>query len=871
MNLEALSIRGVRVTLLFSVIRILLQTAIIAVLARLIAPEDYGLVAGALAIVGIVQHIVTSGPERAVLLSPEVTPANLQAALWLVTLLGLAASATLAGAAALTVTLGAPREFAAVLAALAPLVVLSAPTAVFRGVLRRRFAFLGLSLGDATAQALGTGAITIAAAAAGMGAFALVVGLLGQALLLTLFSGGLAVRSGLLRIGRPTRDMSAGPLVRASVAISRTSVLEVLHAQSRPALIGAMLGAGPLGLYNRATAIVQMPVELIVSAVTSVVVGTVSAARHDRSALRQLCGDLVETVAAVSIPACVGTGVAGPLLVAVMLGPAWDGAGDIVAWLAAITACAMVGHAMGSVNEGLLRHRERFRIQLTVTVASALGLVAGGTQGLTEALAGLLAGSLLFLILQLRLTASALGVSGAAVLARLVPGAAGGAACGVTILAIDRLRGDRMSEPTTLLLEVCAAAAVVTLLYAILFPRMLRSLLGLVGLSAGGPASPHAPAAPGPRAQVGAGGAPAGKPVVVHVLGPLEASGAERLLEILAPASLGDVTAYVVSTGSDGVGAFGARLEAAGYLVRHVPFSRTPGFVWRIGRQLASLRPDVLHIHCERASLWIALAGRCTARPRIVRTLHAVFTFSGALRLRRALHRWLMRRLLGVQMLAVSASVARNEAERFGNPAVVQGTWIDAARFAAPSPARRAAARAALGLSPQQTAIALVGSCQAIKNHRAAVAAVARLAADGHDVVLLHAGTGPMEDAEKADAVRAGIGDRVRFLGVVAAVEEVLQAADVFLMPSLREGLGVAAFEALSVGLPAVLTDVDGLRDVAPYGGFIRWSAPDPVSLAAALAESIASGTGSPHAVSALLARSTPDAAWASLRRIYGF
>lgn len=363
---------------------------------------------------------------------------------------------------------------------------------------------------------------------------------------------------------------------------------------------------------------------------------------------------------------------------------------------------------------------------------------------------------------------------------------------------------------------------------------------------------------------------PITKPVVVHVLGPLEASGAERLLEILAPASLGDVTAYVVSTGTDGVGSFGPRLEAAGYHVRHVPFTRAPGFVWRMGQLFASLRPDVLHIHCERASLWIALAGRWAARPRIVRTLHAVFAFSGALRLRRSLHRWLMRRFLGVRMIAVSASVARNEVDRFHNPAIVLGTWIDTARFAPPSPARRAAARAALGLSPQQIAIALVGSCQAVKNHRAAVAAVSLLAADGHDVVLLHAGTGPMEDEEKADAASAGIGDRVRFLGVVEAVEEILQAADVFLMPSLREGLGIAAIEALSVGLPAVLTDVDGLRDVAPYGGRIRWAAPDPVSLAAALAGSIVGGTGSAGDASELLARSTPGVAWSSLRRIYG-
>lgn len=886
MNLDALSIRGIRVTLLFSVVRILVQMAIIAVLARLIAAEDYGLVAGALAIVGVVQHILTSGPERAVLLTPDVTPANLQAALWFVTLPALAASAALAGGAALAAMLGAPPRFAAVLAALAPLIALTAPAAVFRGALRRRFAFLSLSIVETIAQIVGTGVISITAAAAGAGAFALVLGLLGQGLLQTAFTGSLAVGAGLLRIGRPTPGMSAGPLVSASVTISRTSILEVLHAQSPSALIGAMLGATSLGLYNRAAAIIAVPVELIVSAITRVLIGTVGASRHDQAVLRQLCGDLVETVAAVSVPICVGAAVAGPLLAATILGPGWEEAGEAVAWLSAITACAMVGHAIGGVNEGLLRHHDRFRIQVAVTVASAVGLAAGATLGLAGALAGLLAGSALFVMLHLGLAASALAVPRSALLARLVPGASGGLAAGMAALAVDALRPGAIAAPAALLLQVSACAAAVMLLYAALFPRVLRRLLGLVGLHPGALAidpdgRPHTglqPMRPGSQGDVAghgisprnpSDGAPAAKPIVVHVLGPLEASGAERLLEALAPACLGDVTAVIVSTGTEGIGPFGTQLESAGYRIRHVPFRRTPGFVWRMSRQLASLGPDVLHIHCERAALWIALAGRATTRARIVRTIHGVFPFSGGLRLRRAWHRWLMRKLLGVGMIAVSNSVARNEAERFRNPAVVVGTWIDTARFAPPSLARRAAARAALGLSPRQTAIALVGSCQEVKNHGAAVAAVSRLCADGHDVVLLHAGTGPLETAEKAEAMGLGIGDRVRFLGVVPAVEDILHAADVFLMPSLREGLGVAAIEALSVGLPAVLTDVDGLRDVAPYSRSIRWSAPDPVSLSDALAAIMATDSEPEPADPGLLAQSTPDAGWARLRQIY--
>jgi glycosyltransferase involved in cell wall biosynthesis len=66
----------------------------------------------------------------------------------------------------------------------------------------------------------------------------------------------------------------------------------------------------------------------------------------------------------------------------------------------------------------------------------------------------------------------------------------------------------------------------------------------------------------------------------------------------------------------------------------------------------------------------------------------------------------------------------------------------------------------------------------------------------------------------------------VRFLGGVTSLKPVLDSADVFVMPSLYEGFGVAAVEALVAGLPVVLSDVPGLRDFGKYTDSIRWCAP---------------------------------------------
>ncbi len=358
--------------------------------------------------------------------------------------------------------------------------------------------------------------------------------------------------------------------------------------------------------------------------------------------------------------------------------------------------------------------------------------------------------------------------------------------------------------------------------------------------------------------------------VIVHVLAQLEASGAERLLEMLGPEAEGDVNHHVVSTGEELVGSFAPRLEAAGFTVHHVPFRRHPSFVLAVWREFRSLCPDVVHIHCERASFWLALAAYFSRHPHVVRSIHNVFMFSGNLRIRRYLQRAIMRVILKCRMLAVSPSVAQNEQARFGNTCDVLETWIDHDRFSPATPHQKTLARADLHVADTQIAIAVVGSCSHQKNHSAAIEGLAALCEAGIDGVMLHVGTGQEEDAERQMAKDLGIEDRVRFLGVRPDVEHILSAADVFLMPSRYEGLGVAAVEALSMGLPSVLAHVEGLRDLESYDPRIVWCSPTGGGVHKALTEVIERGVDASPMIAGPLADLTAAAAWKSLKTIYG-
>jgi glycosyltransferase involved in cell wall biosynthesis len=319
---------------------------------------------------------------------------------------------------------------------------------------------------------------------------------------------------------------------------------------------------------------------------------------------------------------------------------------------------------------------------------------------------------------------------------------------------------------------------------------------------------------------------------VLHILGELRASGAERMLVLAADAfrALG-VTGEVVSTGTR-VGAYADALASAGYAVHHVPFRKTPGFfleLWRFARG----RFDAIHIHTERASFWLSLMALASGAKAVVKTGHSYFEFAGGLRFRRALQRRLMS-LMGVVQVAISRAVRENEQRRFGIETELVYNWFDSDTFNTIEPGFRARARHELGIPSGQFVIALVGNCSEAKNHRALLRAMALLS-PAERPFLLHAGDEQDAPGERELANSLGIATDLCFLGPVDDVRRTLAASDAFVMPSLTEGLPLAALEAVASGLPAVLSDVGGLSDFRDYFRGLVFVQPTAHSIAAGL------------------------------------
>ncbi|MBW4026096.1 MAG: glycosyltransferase [Acidobacteria bacterium] len=317
---------------------------------------------------------------------------------------------------------------------------------------------------------------------------------------------------------------------------------------------------------------------------------------------------------------------------------------------------------------------------------------------------------------------------------------------------------------------------------------------------------------------------------ILHILNELRPSGAEVMLMLsTAEWPKYGVTAEILSTGAT-PGEYAPTLQQAGWTVHHLPFRKSPAFFFELSRFLRREGYDAVHIHAERAFPYFALTAKVAGISCIVRTIHSAFTFSGSLRRRRALQRKLLARM-GVVSTSVSKSVQQNEREHLSNETVQVPNWYNSTYFVPPTELQRSEARQELGIVQSEFILISVSNCAPVKNHKGILEALTMLPST-LKFRYFHIGHGLQETAEREFVNNNGLAEKVVFAGQQSDVRKYLWAADCFLMPSLYEGIGISAMEALSTGLPTILTDVIGLRDFKEWCKNIVWTGVSGESIA---------------------------------------
>jgi glycosyltransferase involved in cell wall biosynthesis len=303
---------------------------------------------------------------------------------------------------------------------------------------------------------------------------------------------------------------------------------------------------------------------------------------------------------------------------------------------------------------------------------------------------------------------------------------------------------------------------------------------------------------------------------VLHVITSLGIGGAERLVVSaargLSPARFDHGICCLSERGP-----LAAEAEAAGvpvFCVGGFPGLRHPAALARLVRLIRDFRPTIVHTHLQSANLYGRLAARLARVPVVVATEHNVYAGKP--------HRYIVVEKLLARMtdalVAVSGQVQVFLSAQLGVPLSAIRVVRNGVAASAPSAQRVAELRARLGGAGDDVRLGCIASLTLKKGHDVLLRAMAQLRERGVACSLVVAGDGPERARAAALAEALGLARSVHFLGIVRHPVDVLAAIDVFVLPSLVEGLPLALLEAMYSGKAVVATSVGGVPEVVRSG-----------------------------------------------------
>lgn len=289
-------------------------------------------------------------------------------------------------------------------------------------------------------------------------------------------------------------------------------------------------------------------------------------------------------------------------------------------------------------------------------------------------------------------------------------------------------------------------------------------------------------------------------------------------------------------------------LEKQGIRLHHINVAKSPakiGCNCRAIRQLKKIIDEerITIVHCHNPMGGVA--GRIAAhmsklKPYVIYTAHGLHFYRGA-----PLRNWLFYYPVERFLARWTDSIVTINREDYclvrdkfrlkqgGMVSQIHGVGVDMNRFQ-PNPDIRIRKREALDIPEKAFHIVTAAELNGNKNHKIIIQAIAK--ANKNDIFYSICGKGTNENQLKEMICEYHLEKQIRLLGFRTDMEEILQTADVFAFPSIREGLGIAAVEALACGVPLIVADNRGTREYAEDGyNAIVCGADDEIAFTAAI------------------------------------
>lgn len=258
------------------------------------------------------------------------------------------------------------------------------------------------------------------------------------------------------------------------------------------------------------------------------------------------------------------------------------------------------------------------------------------------------------------------------------------------------------------------------------------------------------------------------------------------------------------------------RSESRGIRTYIIPTHGMMDWRWvlRFKRLLQEEKVDLIHAHEFDANVQGTFVAAMTGIP-LVATVHGKNYFWERLR-RRLAYRWVNRE---ATMVAVSENLKQFIVDKVGaSPDRIKVIYNGVDVLPNYEQADVDRCRKELGISKTDHIVGVVGNLYPVKGHQYLIDGIPLILEKTPNTSFLFAGRGQLESQLKEQVHRLGLDRRVHFLGLRQDISRILAMLDVFVLPSLSEGLSMAILEAMIAGKPVVATQVGGNPELVLAG-----------------------------------------------------
>lgn len=323
-----MALRGGVTTLAGQVVKMIVLGVNLAVLGRLLTPADFGLVALALAVVGVAELVRDFGLSSAAIQAPHLTQVEKSNLFWLNFALGGFTAVLAVGAALPLERVLDTDNLAKVICSLAIVFLVNGIGTQFQAQLARDFRFGVLAMTDIVSQSCGL-AVGVVLALQGAGFWALVILQITAAVVATVLRAVLSR----WRPSWPSRSTSIRPYLRFGLNLGAAQILGYLANAAPTVALGAAQGPTSVGLYSRSAQLVNIPINQVFGPLTNVALSALSRA-SDPGRYMRAARELALWINLAGLLAFSAFAGLAPVLVPMIFGNQWGGAVHVVTILA---------------------------------------------------------------------------------------------------------------------------------------------------------------------------------------------------------------------------------------------------------------------------------------------------------------------------------------------------------------------------------------------------------------------------------------------------------------------------------------------------------------------------------------------------------